>query len=409
MELKLKAAVIGALDIEHMGGGEGNAVMISNLLMENGFNVKYFGSGCPVDNSKGHEEVDEVFEYEPSAFSHDFMANPFILRTTRLLSLGLVGFINFRKALKKVRGYDLYYFQNPTYLVRKLVPILLKQGSRVIVANHGTYFEYLGNSSSPLLRMMGKIATKFILDPLKPYRNSLVIHTQNSYQTSFYLQNGFPGDRIMEIPQHNVDMRMYSIDPAKGSFHVAFLGRLTESKGLDILPEIIHKNPDIIFHIMGNGPMKDRLKGMIEGKNAILHGFVSDVDKREILSQCDAIIIPSYFESLSIAAIEGLASGLPIIGSETAPGLRHILRRNALFGNLVPRTAESFSQWLSTLKKMKEKNTLTMLNDRFLRREKAIELFDPNVLTQKLAEMFEMTLQIPPKTRTPEMESPVTG
>lgn len=277
------------------------------------------------------------------------------------------------------------------------------------MANHGTYFEYLGNSGFTLLRILGKIATKFILDPLKPFRNSILIHTQNGYQTSFYVKNGFPEDRILEIPQHNVDMRMYGISPTEDSFHVAFLGRLTESKGLDLLPDIIHKSPDIIFHIVGNGPMKVRLKGSIVGGNVIFHGFVSEQEKRKILSQCDAIIIPSYFESLSIAAIEGLASGLPIIGSETAPGLRHILRRNELFGNLVPRTAESFIASLSDLKETKEKDPVSMLKYRFLRRDRAIELFDHNKLTQKLSDMFERTLHIPSTKRPPELEMPVTG
>ena len=172
----MKAAVVGALDIEHMGGGEGNAVMISNLLIKRGYDVKYFGSGCPVNNSIGHRPPQINFDYEPSSFPHDPMTMPFVLRTSRLLSLGIMGIVNFRKTYNKVRGYHLYYFQNPTYLVRKLIPILLRQGSKVIIANHGTYYEYLGHSRSFFLRLLSRLATKFIIEPLKPYKDSFLLY-----------------------------------------------------------------------------------------------------------------------------------------------------------------------------------------------------------------------------------------
>lgn len=400
----MKAAIIGALDIEHMGGGEANAVMISNLLTEDGIEVKYFGSGCPVDNSKNHEGIAIKFDYEPSAFSHDIMSNPFILRTTRLLSLGLMGLLNYRKTFVKVAGANLYYFQNPTYLARRLIPALLKEGSKIILANHGTYFEFLGNSKSFTLRLLGKVATKFILDPLKPYRESIIVHTQNNSQTTFYLKNGFQKDNILEIPQHNVDFELYSIKQSNGPLKVAFLGRLTESKGLDILPDIIERNPEVIFHIIGNGPLKARLKELVSGDNAILHGFVTDKEKRSILSECDAIIIPSYFESLSIAAVEGLASGLPIVGSETAPGLRHIIECNSIFGNLIPRTSEAFSNVLRILAEKKITSPSTVLSERVKRRDKAISVFDNHTLTQKLINMISLALEQPPQIDVSDLE-----
>ena len=110
------------------------------------------------------------------------------------------------------------------------------------------------------------------MEPVKPYKNSLVIHTQNGYQTDFYLQHGFPEDNILEIPQHNVNMKLFGVSPEKETFNVGFLGRLTESKGLDVLTEVIRRNHDMTFHIIGNGPLMDRLNNSIEQKNATLIG-----------------------------------------------------------------------------------------------------------------------------------------
>ena len=389
----MKVAIIGALNIEHRGGGEANAVMFANLLSNKGFQVKYFGSGLPVDNSPHQKIISVNFDYEASAFSYDIMANPFILRSSRLLSLGLIGLNNFRKTLKKIEGFDLYYFQNPTYLARKLIPLLIRQGSSVIIANHGTYFEYLCNSNYRLFRIIGKVATKFILDPLTAYGDKIIIHTQNSYQKSFYVNEGFPTKRIVEIPQHNINMYNYSINPTPNKFNVVFLGRLTESKGLDILPDIIKMNPSITFHIIGNGPLKSRLNDILKDKNAILYGYVDEEKKRKILSTCDAMIIPSHFESLSIAAIEGLSSGLPIIGSETASGLRYILSKDVIFGTLVSRNSKAFSDELEKIKNRKITEYESVRLERIRRRDRAVECFDGDSIASKMIEMVEKIIK----------------
>lgn len=400
----MKAAIIGALDIEHMGGGEANAVMISNLLIEEGFYVKYFGSGCPVDNSNLNKKEKLKFDYEPSAFSHDPFTKPLFLRISRLLSLGFIGIVNFKKTYEKVRGFDLYYFQNPTLLMRKLMPLLVKEGHRLIIANNGTYFEYLHRSNNFLLRILSKIATKFILDPIKIYRNEINIQTLNRFQTKFYLQNGFLAERILEIPQHNVDMSLFGIEPMQDQFHVAFLGRLTESKGVDILPDIIEMNPNMTFHIIGNGPLKERLLSTLKYKNVIIHGFVSEEDKRKILSQCDAMIIPSFFESLSIAAIEGLSSGLPLIGSDTASGLQYILSFDQFFGKLVARNSKAFTAALNELMLRKLTNSEFFTNDRKKRREIALNLFDKLAITLKISELVKRSIETNSPIKEVELE-----
>ena len=383
----MKAAVIGSLDIECMGGGEANTIMFANLMSELGYEVTYFGSGCTGDGGHGEFLVANVrFNYFPSAYRHDFMANPYIIKTSRLLSMGLIGMFNYKKTRRMLDGFDLYYFANPTLLARRLIPEIQSRGKRVILANHGTFFEYLGNSGNIALRMCSKILTKFLLEPLNSMDN-VKIHTQNSTQTEYYKKLGFANNIIVEIPQHNVNFDNYKISPKRDGFSVAFLGRLTESKGIDILIELAKMNPEIEFHVMGRGPMRGALKNNDVNHNVVLHGFVTDEEKRHILASCDAMVIPSVFESLSIASIEGLASGLPLVASETAQGLRYILSKDSTFGNLVPRNSISFSLEIQRLKKRKEEMYEKYVNERELRKESVKNIFDQKKLLSKLVKI----------------------
>ena len=55
----LKAAIIGSLNIECMGGGEANTVMFANLLSEMDYDVVYLGSGCTRQSVKDLSLVKE--------------------------------------------------------------------------------------------------------------------------------------------------------------------------------------------------------------------------------------------------------------------------------------------------------------------------------------------------------------
>ena len=386
----MKAAIIGSLDLECMGGGEANTMMFANLISNMCYEVVYFGSGCTKQSVKTLSlEGEKQFKYIPSAFKHDLAANPIIIEKSRLLSVGLIGLFNFKKTFNKLKDFDLYYFANPSILSRKIVPIIQKEGKIAIIANHGTFFEFLGNSNKKSFRLISKIATKFLIEPLRKYCKYFIIHTQNSFQSYYYEKLGFPKENIIEIPQHNVNFKNYSIIPKEEGFSVAFLGRLTESKGIDLLTEVANMNPKMSFHVIGVGQMMQYINKMNKQNNVILHGFVSEEQKREILASCDVMIVPSYFESLSIASIEGLASGLSLIASQSAQGLKYIIEKSNKFGVLLPRIALNFSMELNLLWNKKKADFAGFIKNREEIREIAINLFNENKISQSLSEVVK--------------------
>jgi glycosyltransferase involved in cell wall biosynthesis len=237
--------------------------------------------------------------------------------------------------------------------------------------------------------MLSVIATKFLIIPLAKYSKNLIIHTQNSFQTNFYKKLGFSKENIIEIPQHNINFKDYSINPKREGFSVAFLGRLTESKGIDLLIEVANLNPEMTFHIIGKGQLKQHINNMNRNRNLILHGFVTEEQKRKILASCDVMIVPSYFESLSIASIEGLASGLSLVASQTAQGLKYIINKSELFGVLLPRDKIYFSKELNLLRNKKKDNFDNFIKEREEIRKTAMKQFDETKILESLSEMVK--------------------
>lgn len=113
------------------------------------------------------------------------------------------------------------------------------------------------------------------------------------------------------------------------AFLVASVGELNKNKNHEIiiraLASINDKN--IYYCIAGKGPSRDYLLTLAEelgvGENVKLLGHRKDIP--EIYKSADACALPSYREGLPLAAIEGMASGLPLIVSDNR-GAKSLVR-----------------------------------------------------------------------------------
>ena len=386
----MKVAILGPLDLEYMGGGETNSMMVADILSNKGVDVTYFGSGCPLKNVPIERLLEEIkFTYRPSVFSYDPMANPIVLKYSSLLSLGLIGMVGKKKLIRMLSDFDVIFFSYPSLMARRIIPYALKEGKRVILANHGTFFEYFGNSKNPISRTLKRFGEQFILKPFAAQHPGMLVHTQTSFQSSLYRKLGYKDESILEIPQNNVDFTEYDVGKNKGRFHVVFLGRVAKSKGIHLLAEVIRLNPSIKFSVIGNGPLLDELMRLTRDTDAEILGYVSTEEKRRILRESDAMIVPSIFDSLSIASIEGLAAGLPLIVSSTAEGPKYILGRDQFFGLIGHRDALSFNKMVKYYENLKNENPEKYFQDKNRRREKALEIFDAKTIKLKLMNGFE--------------------
>ncbi|MDP8296768.1 MAG: glycosyltransferase family 4 protein [Candidatus Orphnella occulta] len=88
---------------------------------------------------------------------------------------------------------------------------------------------------------------------------------------------------------------------------------------LDAVQMIQAKRRDITFFIVGDGPLKESIKREIEKRklsgHVLLKGWVNDVS--QLLSRASLLVITSLWEGLPLAVIEAVASGLPVVATDT--------------------------------------------------------------------------------------------
>jgi len=104
---------------------------------------------------------------------------------------------------------------------------------------------------------------------------------------------------------------------------VGTLGRLVDSKGVDILLAAVatlSKNrPTLRCVVVGDGPAETRLKEAAAelgiGHSVVFAGFVED--PYSWLAALDVFALPTLLESFGLAALEAMAAGVPVVASRT--------------------------------------------------------------------------------------------
>ncbi|NJK64728.1 MAG: glycosyltransferase family 4 protein [Synechococcaceae cyanobacterium SM2_3_1] len=104
-----------------------------------------------------------------------------------------------------------------------------------------------------------------------------------------------------------------------------FVGRLVSDKGVDLLLQALATLVNIGLHpsttIVGGGPEEDNLKKMTQdlGLEGLVHfiGFLQGEELVEILNAHRILVVPSQWrEPFGIVALEGIACGCAVVGSE---------------------------------------------------------------------------------------------
>lgn len=125
------------------------------------------------------------------------------------------------------------------------------------------------------------------------------------------------------VPEKSV-LQKYGIQ----SPYLLYVGRVEEGKGCKELvqwhQDFTQKHPSHLGLVMVG---KNHLH--VHGE-AIFTGFISEEEKHQIISQAAAIVVPSKYESLSLALLEGFAHGVPgLVNGNAEVLLDHIQQSGA--------------------------------------------------------------------------------
>ncbi len=112
----------------------------------------------------------------------------------------------------------------------------------------------------------------------------------------------------------------YGIDPDKIVFF--FVGRVDKEKRLDVVLRALHltNRADIQVVIAGKGAASKRLNALARklelGRKVCFTGFLPNEDLPSVLNSIDVFAMPSEAELLSIATLQAMACGRPVLAAD---------------------------------------------------------------------------------------------
>lgn len=121
--------------------------------------------------------------------------------------------------------------------------------------------------------------------------------------------------------------RSYRTGDATGEVQVGMIGHLRPYKGwsdfLRVAQRVSAAGLNVRWHIVGEGPERPRLESLaLElgiAERVMIHGVLKDVSP--LLQELDVFLFTSYREGLSVAVLEAMSEGLPIVATDVA-GIR---------------------------------------------------------------------------------------
>ena len=187
------------------------------------------------------------------------------------------------------------------------------------------------------------------------------------------------GSDVPNNPQAARFRQKYNV---RGPFAV-YVGRIDQNKGCQELFEFFGgylKDPagKLSLILIGN-----TLLPIPEHKRIRHLGFLNDADKFDAMAAADVLIMPSYYESLSMVALEAWALGRPVLANGTCDVLKgQCLRSNAgLF-------YETLGEFIGTLEAIEQNRWLAGSLGRN-GRQYVRDNYDWPVIERKYLEMFE--------------------
>jgi glycosyltransferase involved in cell wall biosynthesis len=122
---------------------------------------------------------------------------------------------------------------------------------------------------------------------------------------------------------NGVDQDLFSMSVQNEANNVLYLGRLEYRKGPDVFIDVVEHLPSSIdAHMAGRNQGTYTIPSRIN-----YHGYVTDQEKRILLSASSCVVIPSRWEGFGIVALEAAATGTPVVAND-ASGLREAVAAN---------------------------------------------------------------------------------
>jgi len=307
-----------------LGGGAGNATyhLLKELINKNGLEIDLVTSSSGVFhkkslsknitghfldiNKKGenfhHQSIKELLLYSLKAFFYSRnllkQKNYDLIHAFFGIPCGLIALLLNKPYIVSLRGSDVPYFNQRFYwtdrlFIKRLSRLVWKKSEAVIANSQG----------------LKELALK----------------------TS-------PNQKIKIIP-NGADTVFFRPGKSKKQNAILFVGRLIHRKGVDLLIKAFSKLPQSFkrkyqLWVAGDGPQKEKLQQLAAElkveKNIKIMGRKNKQEVKKMFQQAKLFVLPSYNEGMSNALLQALASGLPVIFTNTGGSTELVDKSNGI-------------------------------------------------------------------------------
>ena len=308
-------------------------------LLDLGHEVEIFAFYNPKEK-KVHDDVEKYrlmervhyFNIPDSMIKRALKAIFLIITNFHKSPIKILKSLNVFKYGKKALSLRLLYVVVP-FLGKKFDIIHCHFGPNGVI---GAYLKEVGINSKLITTFHGYDMSKFISD-----------HGEGIYKNLF-----LKGDLFMPISEHwkkkliemgceegkiivhrmGIDVEKFEFSERRktGTIKILSVGRLVEKKGheyaIKALAKVVNKNgKDIIYRIVGDGPLKDKLMSLAEELGiedcVKFMGNVEDEELLKLYKESHIFILPSVTasdgdqEGIPVVLMEAQAMGLPVIST----------------------------------------------------------------------------------------------
>lgn len=258
----------------------------------------YVAVATKVDDIKELSFLDKVYDIP-------FARSPFNIATIKNYYL--------LKNIFSKDYYDIIHCHTPVAaILTRLAAHNSKCGSKVYYTAHGFHF-YDG---APLINWLIYYPAELLCSK---YTDVLFTMNKQDYDRA---SKKFKHPNVQYIHGVGIDCASYNMvvkEHDNNIINLLAIGEITKRKNHQVILKALTKlnNKNIHLYIAGSGPLKEKLQAYaIENnidKQVHFLGFVKPINIA--LQDKDIFIFPSIHEGLSVALMESMASGLPIIAS----------------------------------------------------------------------------------------------
>ncbi|GGM71439.1 hypothetical protein GCM10010106_17130 [Thermopolyspora flexuosa] len=234
---------------------------------------------------------------------------------------------------------DVIHVQSHFGVGRTLIRLAQRRGIPVLATNHFMPENLLGYT--PLRgRAAATVSRLAWRDCVRVLGRARVVTAPTPRAVRLLREQGLGGP-VLPV-SCGLDLRHFGQTPARadgaGPRTVLFVGRLDAEKNVDVLlralPSVAACTP-VRAEIVGDGSRRRELERLADelgvADRVVFRGFVSEAELLDAYARCDVFCMPSIAELQSLATMEAMAAGKPVVAAN-AMALPHLVRpgRNGL-------------------------------------------------------------------------------